>query len=205
MTRGVRKSELRREPPRQRRRWLPHSPGYSLIELLVTFIVTMILAAMALPSITRAWRGYQLTSAASRVVGMIKSTRSDAVRQNTRLKCLVQQVNGIWWIGEDVNGSGALDAGEPQVPLTGGPVLLAAGVAPNPASMGYPGAQVPAGSIGFDSRGGVDFGGGAPVVYVLYIGMNNDTQSGYRAISVTPSGSTQVWLASSSGAWNTLY
>lgn len=60
---------------------------------------------------------------------------------------------------------------------------------------------VPGGSISFDARGGVDFGGGAPVVYVLYIDLNGDAASGYRAITVVPAGSTQVWLAVPGGGW----
>ena len=188
--------------------------GYTLLELLVSLMVMLTILAIALPSVTRAWRSYQLTSAASQVVGMVKFTRSDAVRRNTKVQCLIQQINGTWWIGEDVNGNGALDPSEPKVPLTGALTLLAAGVAPDPSSMGYPGAQVPVGSIGFDSRGGVDFGGGTPVVYVLYIGMNaadpvtgsavNDPASGFRAISIVPAGSTQVWAATSSSGWHTL-
>lgn len=178
--------------------------GYTLLELLVSLMVMVTILAIALPSVTRAWRSYQLTSAASQVVGMVKSTRSDAVRRNTKVRCLIQQINGTWWIGEDVNGNGTIDPSEPQVPLTGTVTLLAAGVAPDPSSMGYAGAQVPVGSIGFDARGGVDFGGGAPVVYVLYIGMNNDPASGFRAISIVPAGSTQVWAATSSSGWHTL-
>ena len=182
------------------------SAGYNLLELLVGLIVMLILLAMALPTVSRAWRSYQLTSAASQVLGMIKSTRSDAVRTNTKVRCLFPQTNGIWWVGEDVNGNGVLDPSEPQVPLTGGPTLLAAGVAPGPSSMGYSNVpvQVPVGSIGFDARGGVDYGGGAPAVYVLYIGMENDPASGFRAISIVPAGSTQIWTAASGGTWRSL-
>lgn len=182
------------------------SAGYSLLELLVSCIVMMIMLAIALPSVMRAWRSYQLTSAASQVLGMIKATRSDAIRRNTKMQCLMQYTGGIWWVGEDQNGNGTLEPGEFQVALPGGPTLLAAGIAPNPSSTGYPSAQVPSGLIRFDGRGGVDYGGaGTTPTYVLYIGMDGDPSSGFRAITVTPSGGTQMWTATSSSTWKSVY
>src|SRR2546425_1046087 len=130
----------------------PANPaGFSLLEMLVTFAVMVVLISIAIPSVMRAWRAYQLNSAAARVAAMLKATRSDAVRLNTKIQCLIQQDNmGIWWIGEDVDGNGTLDPTEPRAPLTGGATFLAAGLAQDPGSMGYPTApQRAAGSIGF--------------------------------------------------------
>ena len=175
--------------------------GFSLLEMLVTIAVMMVLMSIAIPSVMRAWRAYQLNSAATQVAAVIKATRSEAVRQNKQTSCLIQQDgNGIWWIGED-NGNGTLDPTKPEAALTGSAAFLAAGVAPDPASMGYPAApQVPGGLISFDARGGVVFGGN-PTVFVLYIGLAGDNESGFRAVTVVPAGSTQAWLAPPGAGW----
>jgi len=169
--------------------------------MLVTIAVMMVLMSIAIPSVTRAWRAYQLNSAATQVAAVIKATRSEAVRQNKQISCLIQQDgNGIWWIGED-NGNGTLDPTKPEAALTGSAAFLAAGVAPDPASMGYPAApQVPGGLISFDARGGVVFAGN-PTVFVLYIGLAGDNESGFRAVTVVPAGSTQAWLAPPGAGW----
>jgi hypothetical protein len=38
-------------------------------------------------------------------------------------------------------------------------------------------------------------------MYVFYVGNANDPDSGYRAVVLLPSGSTQIWTAPSGGPW----
>src|SRR5207244_8375302 len=62
--------------------------GFSMIELVVSLSVMLILTALAVPSLMRSLRTYQLNSAAARVSDMMKYTRFEAVRQNKKMSFL---------------------------------------------------------------------------------------------------------------------
>lgn len=161
----------------------------------------LVISAFAIPSVMRSWRAYELTSKADQVASMFKLTRSNAIRLNTKMTCLVVQQGGVWVVGEDLDGDAALGNGEPRIFLNG-PVRVDAGVAPGPGSMGATFASAeepPAPGIRFDSRGAVV--SASLVVYVLYIGEANQPEYGFRAVTVGPSGSTQVWSAPAGAAW----
>jgi hypothetical protein len=68
--------------------------------------------------------------------------------------------------------------------------------------MGYATAQIPSGSVTFDSRGAVNYGSGSPTVYVIYLGMPGANGYGFRAVTETPGGRTQVWGAAVNGPWH---
>lgn len=182
--------------------WKKRSAGFSLTELVVVAFLLMAISAFAIPSVMRSWRAYELTSRATQVASMLKLTRSNAIRLNTTMTCLVVQKRGIWSVGEDLNGDGVLDTSEPRVILNG-PVRVYPGLIPDSITMGpaYAGAQSPpAPGIKFDSRGAV-VAAPSPVIYVLYIGEAKQPEYGFRAVTVGPSGSTLVWTAPAGGDW----
>ena len=180
--------------------------GFSLIELSVSLIVMMIIAAIAIPSILQGWNSYRLTSAADSVAGLLERTRFEAIHKNARLSCVAAQVGGLWVVAIDENGNGQPDPTEPQVDLPGPATFVGAGVAPGPASMGpsYAAAIIPNGSLTFDARGTVVAGAGpgGAVPFVLYFGIPNQPTYGYRAVTITLMGQVKVWQAAG-GGWVT--
>jgi type IV fimbrial biogenesis protein FimT len=183
------------------------SRGFSMVELAVSMTVMLILTAIAIPSLMRSFRTYQLNDAASRLADQLKFTRFEAVRQNTQVSFMMQQSGSDWVVGTDSNRSGTLDATEKQFVITGFATLLSAGVAPSPtAIIAKVGALTTKsggnGSVTFDARGAIRVGGNVSTsVFAFYIGSSTDPEFGFRAVILLPSGSTQIWTAPNGGAW----
>ena len=186
--------------------------GFSMVELVVSICVMLVLTALAIPSLMRSMRTYQLNSAAASVSDMLKFTRFEAVRRNMQINFLMLS-NGPagWLVGTDLNNSGALDPIEKQQSISGYATLLPSGIAPPPnaISAALGGAALTplsasGGTVTFDARGAVRQGIGATIAtnpYVFYIGNATDPDSGYRAVVLLPSGSTQTWTAPQGGPW----
>jgi type II secretory pathway pseudopilin PulG len=182
-----------------------------MVELAVSMTVLLILTAIAIPTLMRSFRTYQLNDAAARLSDMLKLTRFEAVRKNTQINFLMQASGTGWLIGTDSNGNGTIDAVEKQQLITGFATLLASGVAPSPTAIttALGGASLStlsgsAGSVTFDARGAIRAGINGPVsssTYVFYIGSLTNPEFGYRAVILLPSGSTQIWSAPNGGAW----
>ena len=138
---------------------------------------------------------------------MLKLTRFEAIRNNTRVACGLQQNGATWTVWKDTNGNGTPDATETQLVLGGYADLLPAASVPNPApisaAMGGGGTLILTTVSGannlifFDARGAAN----PAVVYVLYLGSAIDTSVGYRAVLVFPAGTTQVWSSTAAGDW----
>ncbi len=60
-----------------------------MVELAVSLTVLLILTAIAIPSLMRSLRTYQLNDAAARLSDMLKFTRFEAVRRNTQVNFLI--------------------------------------------------------------------------------------------------------------------
>ncbi len=180
--------------------------GFSLIELAVSLLVVLIMVGIALPSLTRAYRTYQLNDSAERLAGMLKYTRFEAIRRNRPVNCQVQQSGADWYVWADTNGDGNVDPTETQYLMTGVVTLLPDGVAPGPAAIAATdGASLTTksgsnGLVSYDARGAVLFPA-TPTVYVFYLGDAGVPDYGYRAVVLLPSGATQVWTAPDGGAW----
>jgi Tfp pilus assembly protein FimT len=187
--------------------------GFSMVELAVSLAVLMILTAVAIPSLMRSFRTYQLNDAASRLADMLKFTRFEAVRRNTQINFLMLQppTDISWFVGTDSNNSGTFEPLEKQQTIGGFATLLASGVAPNPAaiSAAIGGAALTTLSasgttVTFDARGAIRTGIGGTIsynAYIFYIGNAANPEFGFRAVILLPSGSTQIWTAPSGGPW----
>jgi type II secretory pathway pseudopilin PulG len=184
--------------------------GFSMVELAVSLAVLLILTAIAIPSLMRSFRTYQLNDAAARLADMLKFTRFEAVRQNKQVSFLMQQPSPpTWIIGVDSNGNATIDLSEKQEVIAGFATLLANGVAPSPTaiSAALGGAALNTlsgnpGSVTFDARGAIRVGGTVSAsIFVFYLGSAANPEFGYRAVILLPSGSTQIWTAPSGGAW----
>jgi Tfp pilus assembly protein FimT len=187
--------------------------GFSMVELAVSMTVLLILTAIAIPSLMRSFRTYQLNDAAARLSDMLKLTRFEAVRRNRPVCFLMQQdsTTGTWFFGTDSTGiglacSGTLDTNGKQQVISGFASILPAGAPPSTASITSTlGAastlttlSSSPGSITFDARGAVP---PLTTAYILYVGSPTNPEFGYRAVILLPSGATQVWTAPSGGPW----
>lgn len=190
------------------------SGGFSTVELVVSLAVIFIASAIAIPSIMKTLRSYQLSDRASQVAGIIKLTRFDAIRRNRQVPFSFQQSGAMWTIWDDSDGNGLPGPNEAQMILSGDIGLLGAGSAPSPANLNSgigPGTNVTPisgsnGSVYFDQRGAVVTAGGAQsaAVQAIYLGNAADPSYGYRAVIVMPSGAVEVWASSSAGDWRLL-
>ncbi len=171
--------------------------------MVVTLAVGLILVSMALPVMIGAIQGYRLNSVAQQTANLIELTRYAAIRRNTivSLHKTVQNGNTIFFV--DLDGDGALGAGEPMVMLPND-MQIANGqsLTPGPASTGLNNTQDFVDTITFDYRGTVSFPvGGAIGPYFLALGYANQSQYGCRAITVVPMGQTKLWKAPAGGPW----
>ena len=184
--------------------------GFSMVEMAVSLTVLLILTAIAIPTLMRSFRTYQLNDAAARLADMLKFTRFEAVRQNKQVKFLMMQPSPpAWIIGVDASGNANIDVNEKQEVINGFATLLGSGVAPSPTAIiaALSGASLTTlsgnpGSVTFDARGAIRVGGNvSATIFVFYIGSVADPEFGYRAVILLPSGSTQIWTAQSGGTW----
>ena len=76
----------------RRSRAVSHMRGYSIIELLVVLGIFGILSGIAVPSLARTYRNYQMDDAASQVAGIVKFTRYEAIRRNINMPRSVSAV-----------------------------------------------------------------------------------------------------------------
>jgi Tfp pilus assembly protein FimT len=182
--------------------------GLSTLELVVSLGIILAVSAIAIPSITKTVRIYQLNDAASQVATILKLARFEAIRRNTPVSCVNLQIapNGQANLWADSNGDNTEQSSEKQILLGVNATLVAPGSVPAAGSLaaavGVPAitALNPAGdSLRFDQRGAVSPAG----VYVLYVGNTSASYGGYRAVVVLPSGSVQVWTyaGGASGLW----
>jgi Tfp pilus assembly protein FimT len=167
-------------------------------ELVIAVAVILIISAMAIPSITKNLRIYQLNDAANQLAGILKFTRYEAIRRNSPINCVNAQstANGPANVWADDNADNVEQATERQILLGSTVTLQAPGVVPSTAALatavgaGALTAVSPsAGSVTFDQRGAVI----PPAIYVFYVGNTTPGDTGFRAVIVLPSGSVQVW------------
>jgi len=183
------------------------SRGFSMVELAVSLTVMLILTGIAIPSLMRSFRTYQLNDATTRLSDLLKFTRFEAVRRNTPVTLRLQQAGADWNVWTDSDGDTVEDATEKQILITGFATLLPASGLPGTgafaAVLGPSTFTIMSGSNGtvtYDARGAVRVGGAiASSVLVFYLGGVASPEYGYRAVLLLPSGAVQLWTAPPSG------
>lgn len=173
--------------------------GFSVIELVVSCAIVMILTAVAIPSLRRSYAVYQLNDSATRLSGLLKLTRFEAIRRNTPITCQFQQVGTNWRVS--INSPTA-----PTQFLMTSTTLVAAGgpsSANIAAAVGAASLTTLSGnnnSVKFDQRGAVVPNAGQSLPYLFLIGNAGDPTLGYRAVVVMASGVVHVWTSTGT-AW----
>jgi len=181
--------------------------GYTIVELLISLGVISIMSALAAPSLVRTYRSYQMDDMASQVASQIKFVRYEAIRRNNPIQCLnnPQGAQGLLTIfGVDPKApNNNVQANERQMVFAANAIatLAAASAVPNSAALtavvnaGTLTTVPPtSGTITFDGRGAKTAPAGISVYWV------GNTNYGWRAVTVMPSGSVQVW-SSATGTW----
>jgi len=197
--------------------------GFSLIELMIVVVIIVIVLGIAFPNIFRLMRENRLHNAGSEVANILQTTRFQAVRLNRNITARATcpgvlpvrlwvdlNNNGAWDPNPiDLNGDGAPEATEATAVLTDD-IILGPGGAPGPGTMGpfYAATATvpncgggPGTGVTFNSRGVVNYGVGAPVVWFVTVGYNNQPQWGFRGVTLTPMGKTKLWKGTQGGAW----
>ena len=187
-----------------------HSSGFSTLELVVATAIILAISAIAIPTITKTVRTYQLTDAATQVASILKFARFEAIRRNSPISCVNSQpvANAQATLWSDNNGDGVADPTEKQVILGSNATLVPPAAVPGaPALATAAGVDTltpvnpSAGFIKFDQRGAAT----PAAVYVFYIGNTATPENGFRAVVVLPSGSVQVWTYTGGAAlWQQL-
>jgi Tfp pilus assembly protein PilE len=192
--------------------------GFSTVELAVSMTVLLILTAIAIPSLMRSFRTYQLNDAAARLSDMLKFTRFEAVRRNKPVCFLMKQdsTTGVWTLGTSSNCSVAFDTNGKQQVITGFATLVPGNTSGLPVQGSICNTLVKSSgpclddslsgannsTVKFDTRGAIRVGGNvSSSVFVFYIGSATNPEFGYRAVIQLPSGSTQIWTAPNGGTW----
>lgn len=103
--------------------------GFSLLELLIVVAIGMALLAIAVPNFLTAYYNIRLKSACGDLSGFMQRARIQAARSNATLTIVYQVASGVQEAYVDLNGNGALDAGEPVI--TFNRAVTAAPGAPN--------------------------------------------------------------------------
>lgn len=183
--------------------------GFSVTELIVALIVAMILMAIGLPAFLRAYRAYQLTSAAAQMADILRLARYEAIRLNAPVQCVIRTsasnpgMTNVW---VDSNSNTTLDPTEKMILLGNAGNLVDGGSVPGTstllsAAVGSLTTNTPsptASGVWFDARGAVS---PSLAVNVFYLSSATASDAGYRAVLLMPAGSMEIWIADSSGNW----
>jgi prepilin-type N-terminal cleavage/methylation domain-containing protein len=180
--------------------------GFSLTELLIVMAVILIVTAIATPFVVGAIQNYKLTDAATKVAGMMKFARFEAIRKDKPGDWRISQAGNTTTVWADPDQDGAAAPTDQQALFNTNINVVAAGTVPNTAGLAAAigvaalTAVSPAGStLTFDARGAVVKV--PPTAYAVYLSDAPAVGTSFRAVILLPSGITQVWSATAAGVW----
>lgn len=201
--------------------------GFSVIELMVVLVIAIILAGVAVPNLMNALHSEKLRGAGSDFSGVLQSGRIRAVQDN-RFYSIYFSTGSAKLAYVDIypqnpdgisgNQGSSMDSRDPAIVIPSEVAAVAAGGAPNTASL--KGLFLPTGSglpvndgsststpITFGPRGlpcteqtasdgtgsgtVCDSAGGATAFWVFF---ENNLTSQWEAVTVSPSGRIQKWI-----------
>lgn len=194
------------------------SKGFSVVELVVAMAIVLIIAAIAVPKVVNSIYSLRLRSSAFELSGLMQAARMQAVRDNTYYYVCYATSSNItkaWITSNGTCPSSSLTATVKQVQF-GGNVTVTTSGAPSVSNLtGQLSFTPTTGAVAsakpaFGPRGVpcyvvssrcdniVTVGGSTQTVsFILY---QTDTRSsgsnGWAALTVSPSGRTQVWMYS---------
>jgi prepilin-type N-terminal cleavage/methylation domain-containing protein len=174
--------------------------GFSLIELLVVVSITLVIAAMSVPTIINSIADVKLRGSANSVASLLQQTRLRAVHDNTFISLRTTTTGNLQEAYVDTNGNSALDAGEPVVGLSGTTQFATTGAPTFPSALLGGAGTTPTvtTTIPFNSRGLPCTVSGsrcdsATQPFLLYL-TDLRPLNGWAAVSVSVSGRTKVWF-----------
>ncbi len=185
--------------------------GFSLIELMIVLVISLVVSALALPNIAAAITNIRLRGAASNVAGLLQECRILAVKTNrvqvTRMNGTGAFVDvaysGTYAATYTLNGVTAVEPGV-QIPTS---VVVATNpptAFPSNQLLGYVQFPLPSAmpfNIGFNQRGlpcGPNSSAGTPTAcptlsFLYYFKIAGAFGDSWAALTITPAGRIHVW------------
>lgn len=199
--------------------------GFSLLELMIVLSVIMIVAAVAIPTMSTVVRMVRLNSAATGYADMLQQARIRAVRDD-KYYSVITTVGSSGMPSTaymDLAGSGSFAAGDPIIEFPEGVSPVASGSAPSVSALKalfLPAGALAQGSVNttapgptFGPRGlpcnPVTAGGyttclsATPTSFMVFL--QNSEGGAWEAVTVTPAGRIREWsYSNSTGVWTPL-
>jgi len=201
------------------------SRGFSLIELMIVLVISLVVAAFAMPSMSGAITTMRLRSTMSGIAGLLQETRIMAVKGNKFNVARNATFNGANLFYDDLNFSNSYTpaagttAAEPSVqagsgltfqttPPTAFPVATLIGAtaltAPTVFNVGFNARGLPCTPTGGTPVTGTpatcDTAGGS-VGYLMYFKIAGSFGDSWAAITITPAGRIRTWTLNGTH-WN---
>jgi prepilin-type N-terminal cleavage/methylation domain-containing protein len=184
----------------------PQQHGYSLIEIMMVMVITVLTAGIAIPTMANTIADIKLRSAASSFAGLLQQARLAAVQKNTTYTTAFNLPSGKGAYAEVLvpvaSGGGTYSTGEPMVQFGGNVDQDSAPTGSNPpkldAAGGPLGWTATSGNVSFNSRGLACDSSATPcgtnVNYIFYFSDTRAfTNKGWAAVSITAAGRIKTW------------
>ena len=201
--------------------------GFSLIELMIVLVISLVVAAFALPNISSSINTMRLRSTMSAVSGILQETRILSVKSNKFNVARNTTYNGANFFYTDLDFNNAFTPANTTTHVAGEPVVQAAqGVTfETTPPTAFPSAALlganfnPTAStifnVGFNARGlpcaptGGNPTTGTPtscntdgtVGYLMYFKISSSFADSWAAITITPAGRIRTWILNGTH-WN---
>lgn len=98
--------------------------GFSLIEMMLVVLISIVLTAIAAPNIRTAVFRYRLEGAVASSTWAIQSTRYQSLMQGYQYQVVFSHTSNTYQIQDDPTGSGTFSNVGNPIPLSGQPIAL---------------------------------------------------------------------------------
>lgn len=181
---------------------MSRTSGFSLVEILGAVTAAMVIAAITIPSLTKASQSYRLTALAREIEGQLQNTRFTAINHNKSSSLLFSSGGDWYFLDSDGNGIVSGTENPMWVPQNGfilncaspSPSLTRTilGTSTDPVTLPNRGvAFTPRGIVVQVNSSQIPTSTRMSAPGVIYI---RDPQGDYAAVSITPAGRIRSWL-----------